>query len=257
MTTERFAANLQNVSMVLSETQTLLAAYCELGDWGKVREHALDENLLGKRSTTTVRHILKVVRRRYLEAPDWLPKAPAFAFFAHPAIPVRAKAQVAFVYTLAEDVLARTVHQALVLSAGEGSYLHPTDVVRFLEIQASDHHELAMWKPYLRKRWAQGFLALLRNGGFAAAAPSWQLIEPVILPEGFALLFSWLVEHERSARAAFHHPGFQLWGLDDADKASLLRQGQQRGWWRYASGGAMVEFQPQYASVEELVGALG
>lgn len=253
----RFAANLQNVGMVLGETEALLSAQRDLGDWAKVRTRTLDENLLNKRSTTTVRHILKVVRRRYLEPPAWLPRDAAFSFFAAPNVPQRAKAQVAFLYTLAEDDLARTCLQRLVLDGPVGRFLHPNDVIDLLDVLGASHDELVSWKPYLKRRWAQGFLSLLRDGGFVEAVPSQRLIKPVILPEGFALVFPWLVVIEGSARSALSHPALFLWGLDDAAKASLLREGQQRGWWRYTAAGSMVEFHPQYSSVEELAGALG
>lgn len=256
-----YAANLQNVGLVPGETQVLLSAYVEVGDWRKVRQLALEQNLLGKRSTTTVRHILKVVARRYLKGPEWLPDArSAGTFFARPSLPSRAKVQVAFLYTVAEDLLVQACLGSLVLGRPRprsGTYLHLDEVLAFLRGLEAEHPELGRWRPYLRRRWASGFLSLLREGGLMAPAPSWTLSDPIILPEAFGFVFPWLVERTGSVRSALDHRALAWWGLDAGELRELLAAGQDRGWWRYAAVGCMVEFQPLLPPGGALIDALG
>jgi hypothetical protein len=261
MSDRSFAANLQRVGLVAAETETLLSAYATTADWGKVRELALRQNLLGKRTTTHTTEIVKAVARRYLRGPVWLPgPQSAAAFFVSPAVPSRAKHQVAFLYVLAEDVLASECLDALVATppgSSAGGYLHLDDVLRFLGVLATEHPELERWQPYLRRRWSQGFCALLRDVGFMEKAPSFRLASPVILPEAFGFIFPWLVEATGSIRAALDHQVLGWWGLDGVEKNQLLAVGQNRGWWRYASAGSMIEFQPHRPAGETLTHALG
>lgn len=248
MGADTFAANLQRVGLAANETQVLLAAYAETGDWAKVRQLAMERNLLGKRSTTTAVGIVKAVARRYLKGPEWLPDArTAGSFFAEPSVPARAKSQVAFLYTVAEDALVQLCLEGVVLGRGaprSGRVLHPDDVLSFLRALETGHPELARWRPYLCRRWAQGFLALLRDSGFMEPAPSWLLSRPVILPEAFGFVFPWLVRHTESARAALSHRALRWWGLGPGELRELLAAGQDRGWWRYAVAGSMIEFEP-------------
>jgi hypothetical protein len=261
MGSKTYAANLQNVGLARAETEALLGSYAQSGDWAKVRDLALGQNLLGKRSTITVRHILKVVARRYLRGPEWLPDGQsAGRFFAHPSVPLRAKTEVAFLYTVAEDPLVQCCHEQLVLSAAPDkldAYLHTERVVTFLEELATKHPELARWKPYLRVRWSQGFLSLLRDVGFVEPVPSWRLSRPVVLAEAFGFVFPWLAAAMGSPRAAFPHRCLRWWGLDAAETRRLLGAGQERGWWGYASSGSVVEFKPSRRPGEVLSGALG
>lgn len=261
MGAKSYAANLQNVGLVLPETEELLSAYATTGDWGKVRELALEQNLLWKRSTTTTRHILKVVSRRYLKGPEWLPDArTAGNFFAEPSVPARAKGQVAFLYTVAEDLLVQVTLESLVLRRPRplaGNPLHLDDVLAFLHGLETEHPEVGRWRPYLRRRWSSGFLSLLRDGGLMELAPSWRLTDPVILPESFGFVFPWLVEHTGSPRVALTHKALSWWALDPPEERKLLAAGVDRGWWRYAAAGSMVEFQPLRPSGEVLTHAVG
>ena len=255
-----FAANLQNVGLVPNETRVLLSAYVASRDWRDVRRQALEGNLLAKRSTITTRHIVKVVARRYLGSDGILPPGDLVArFFANRHLPDRARVQVAYLYTVAEDELVSTMIRSVLVPRlkTEGASLHRDEVLRLLRGLESDHRELARWQPYLRKRWASGFLSLLRDGGFMAPAPSWALARPAILPHAFGFVFGWLASRNGSPKAALNHPALELWVLDTLEVRNLLGEGQDRGWWRFAFRGDLFDFQPTWRSPEELIDALG
>lgn len=255
-----FAANLQNVGLVPNETRVLLTAFAESGDWKAVRRQALEENLIGKRSTITTRHILKVIARRYIRSGDGLPSAHLSArFFARTGIPDRARIQVAFLYTVAEDALAATLLQSIVIPKlpSDATTLHPNDVLQHLRTLEAEHPELARWRPYLRRRWASAFLSLLRDGGFMSAGASWALARPSILPQAFGFVFGWLALSNGSPKAALQHPAIQLWAVDATELRALLAEGQDRGWWRFAFRGELFDFHPGWRSNEELIDVLG
>jgi Putative inner membrane protein (DUF1819) len=253
---DTYAANLQNVGLVLDETETLLAAFVEAQDWQEVRRRALDDNLLGKRSTTTVRHILKVIRRRYLEPPSWLPTPDLVGrFFSRPPVSARAKTQVAFLYVLAEDRLVREAIQTLVLDPLP-AHLHLEEALGFLRGLEREHATVAGWQPYLRRRWSSGLLTLLREVGFLDSSPSSPVRKPIVQPSAFALIACWLVAHTPTRRAGLDHDAFRYWALDDSERSALLRAGNERGWWTYAAAGGLLEFTPAFGSLEELIGAL-
>lgn len=255
-----FAANLQNVGLVPNESRILLAAFADSGDWADVRRRALDDNLMGKRSTITARHILKVVARRYLRPAPCLPPGQLTArLFARRDLPDRAAGQVAFLYTVAEDELASVLMDELVRPRLEvdGASLHRDEVLQSLRSLETEHPELTRWQPYLRKRWASGFLTLLRDGGFMAAAPSTAVARPAILPQAFGFIFGWLATSNGSPKASLNHRALQLWAIDPVELRTLLGEGQDRGWWRFAFRGDMFDFHPQWQTHEDLIDALG
>jgi hypothetical protein len=92
----------------------------------------------------------------------------AGTFFARPSVPSRAKVQVVFLSTVAEDPLVQPCLGSLVLGRPRprsGTYLHLDEVLAFLRGLEAEHPELGRWRPYMRRGWASGFLSLLRDGG--------------------------------------------------------------------------------------------
>lgn len=255
---QRFVANLHRVGLAVQDTETLLGALLQTGDWPEVVHLARSENLLAKSGSGRTKAVLDAVGRRYLAPPDWLPTRDLVARFFTTRAPIRAKAQVAFLYLLAEDALARTCLAALVLDRpATRESLYTADVVRFLEDLRSTHAELSRWSASTLKRWSQGFLSVLREVGFVERGTSNRLIDPVVLPEAFAFVLAWLIERTGSAKAAVDHQAFELLALDGTERRALLAEGHRRGWWRYAELGGAMELTFHAGTVEGLIDALG
>lgn len=255
-----YAANLQRVGLVAEETRVLLTAYSRCGDWEEVRRQTVDGNLLGKRSTTTAREIAKVVARRYRTPGCSLPGLGHSArFFARAGIPERARTQVAFLYTVAEDELAAALLQSLVLHRlrADAATLRGGDVLQDLRTLEADHPEIGRWGSTLRRYWASAYLTLLRDGGFMLPAPSTTLTRPSILPQAFAFVFGWFARSNGSPKAALEHCVISLWALDPVELRTLLAEGQDRGWWTFAFRGDLFDFRHGCRSHEELIDAMG
>lgn len=254
----RFVANLHRVGLVVADTERLLSEFNRTRDWAAVVAGARAENLLAKTGSGRTKAVLDAIERRYLSPPDWLPDTELVARFFTTAVPVRAKAQVAFVYLVAEDALARRCLASLVLERPtDRQNLYTADIVRLLEDLRSSHPELDRWSASTLKRWSQGFLSVLREIGFVERGSLNRLIDPVIMPEAFAFVLAWLVERTGSAKMAIEHDVFGLLALDATERRALLAEGQRRGWWRYAELGGAMELALTHGTIEELIDALG
>lgn len=255
-----FNCNLTRVGVVARETGVILGAYQRTRSWDDVRRLTLQENLLGKHSTTRAREIGKSVRRRFHEPRQSLPGAEQAArFFSNERIPERARAQVAFLYVLADDALTASVHDQIVIPRLTRALasLHGDEVLQHLASRATESPELGKWSPSVRRKWASAFLSLLRDGGFMMPPPLQDLARPSILPAAFGFVFGSLASANGSAKAALDHPLIRWWAIDPAELRTLLAEGQDRGWWRFAFRGNLFDFHPEAQTPEALIDALG
>ncbi|RKY59328.1 MAG: hypothetical protein DRP94_03905 [Candidatus Latescibacterota bacterium] len=243
----RFQAHLQRGGIGLDETVRLLKAYGQHGSWEEVRRLALRENILGKTSDHTVEDILRAFKRRFL-CDLGLPPVELVSQMVGTDLPEAARRQVLFPYFLVSDPLVKRCYCDLVLErlTSNRATLTGAEVVRHLETLSLDHPELTRWASYLRRRWARGFLTLLRRFGLMEPHPGNTLRRFFILPEPFAFFWLWFWERGSSFWDAW---GQELWRLLQADERrrdELLAEGQVRGWWTYQRSRDIVHFQPKF-----------
>lgn len=253
----KYQAHLQRDGTGLEEMRRLLLAWAKHGDWERLREQALRENLLGKRSDDFIKDLLGAFRRRFLRPTD-LPPAPLVARMLQAPIPEAAQVQMLFPYFLRADPLAERCYRDLVLPRLEAAApaLTTAEVQAHLEALAREHPELARWSPILRARWARGFTALLRRFQLMEQAPRTGLKRLYLLPEPFAFFWLWAWEQNGSFWEADR---LDLWTLLQADKRvreELLAEGQLRGWWTYQRSGSIVSFHPRFPALGAWLEAL-
>ncbi|MBC7335932.1 MAG: DUF1819 family protein, partial [Clostridia bacterium] len=236
----------------LAEMRRLLEAFADHGDYHRLREQALRENLLGKTSEHMVDAMLQAFRRRFLRAED-LPPAPVVALAMRAHMPEAAKAQILLPYYIRADSLVEECYRSLVLARLKvpAPVLTRDEVVEHLLKLGEGHPELLKWSAYLRLRWARGFLALLRQFGLMERHPRTSLRRLYLLLECFAFFWLWLCQKDGSFWDAERDKIWPLLQADGRQKEELLLQGQLRGWWHYQRAGDIVSFTPRYASVEE------
>ena len=247
-----YRAHLQRGGTGLTEMRRLLESFADHGDYNRLRQQALRENLLGKTSQHTVRDALKAFRRRFLQAKG-LPPAPVVARAMRVFISEAAKAQILLPYFVRTDPLAEECYRTLVLArlkAPEATLSKDEVVAHLLEL-GQRHPELLRWSTRLRLTWAQGFLALLRQFGLMARHPNTNLRRLYLLPESFAFFWLWLCQGDGSFWDAERDEIWLLLQADQRQKEDLLLRGQLRGWWHYQRAGCIVTFTPVYGSVEE------
>lgn len=248
---EQYQAHLQRGGTGLEEMRRLLLAWAEHGDWERLRQQAFRENLLGKRSDDLIKDLLGAFRRRFLRPHPDLPPAPLVARMQGTSIPEAARTQVLFPYFLRADPLAERCYRDLVLPRLEEASpaLTRAEVQAHLETLAGEHPELARWSPYLRLRWARGFIALLRHFNLMERHPRTGLRRLYLLPETFAFFWLWAWEQNSSFWEADR---LDLWTLLQADervREELLAEGQLRGWWTYQRSGSIVSFHPRFPTL--------
>ncbi|MDW8103306.1 MAG: DUF1819 family protein [Anaerolineae bacterium] len=248
----QYRAHLQRGGIGLVEMRRLLLAWAEHGDWGRLREQAFRENLLGKRSDDIIKMALGAFRRRFLSERG-LPPASFVVRMLQASIPEAAQNQVLFPYFLRADPLAERCYRDLVLPRLRDSApsLNSEEVKAHLETLALEHPELARWSPYLRARWARGFIALLRQFSLMERYPMINLKRLYLLPEPFAFFWLWGWEQNGSF---WNADRLDLWELLQADRQSrerLLIEGELRGWWTYQRLGTIVFFHPHFPTLAE------
>lgn len=248
-----YKCDLQRAGVFLMETFRLLETFAVHGDFKRLREEALKENLLGKTSAHTIKGMLQAFRRRFLNPHPLLPPAALVAQAVKAALPEVAKTQILFPYYLLSDALVADIYRELVLpqvSRGNG-VLTRDAVLGFLEEKSSTHPELKKWASYTKVRWAWGMLAFLRDFGLLERAPGTKLRPLILQREAFAFYWLWLREQGLSFREARAHELWPLLQVSEPRFAELVFAGQKERWWRYEEAGGLVEFHTPFATVEE------
>lgn len=250
----KFQAHLQRCGASLEEMKRLLLAYEKWGNFKLVKKKAQEENLLGKSSGKTIEGIIRAFRRRFLSK-SWLPPTRLVAQVLQSSIPEAAKIQIMFPYFIVTDALVERCYCDLVLPRIHDS--NPTltseDVLNHLEVLSKEHPELLKWSLYLKKKWARSFIALLRRFDLMEQHPKSDLKRMWLLPESFAFFLIWFWQKKGSFWMAIDHSIWDLMQTNSRGKEDLLIEGQLRGWWSYQRSGFVVDFQPNFNNLEELI----
>jgi hypothetical protein len=240
----------------VKEMIVLLRTFEKTGDWDRVRKQAYQDNLLRKGSSHTVESITREAKRRFFNSSLGLPRPEQVGAFFAKRVPESAKEQVAFVFLCESDSLVKRVVLALVAPrlTSSGPKLSHDDVLAFLREEGASHPELARWTDYLKKRWARGMLAVLRDFGLMEAAPSQRLLVPSVRPETFMFFAQWFIDNGLPRNRIAEHPLWKDFVLSRGKVEDLLVESHRRGWISYARAGDILEIRPRFSSVEDWIG---
>jgi len=255
----KFQAHLQRGGLGLDEMKRLLLEYAKCLNESEVKRKALEENLLGKTSNSIIKDMISAFRRRFFSNSK-LPPADLIGKFLMLSVPEIAKNQVLFPYFVLTDALVERCYRDLVLSKLNNSktVLTNKNVKEYLEYLSQSHPELANWSEELKRRWAKGFLTLLRRFYLLEKNPKNQLKKMWLLAEPFAFFWLWFWEQGGSFWFAAEHPLWEILQVDKGRMEELLVEGQLKGWWSYQRSGSIVDFQPRFQTLREwLENALG
>jgi hypothetical protein len=255
-----YAANLQRVGTAISETIAILREYSKSKDWNFVKNLVLRENVLKKRSSSTIEEVYQAVKSRFSTAEQFLPPLDDVANYVTKDIPLASKTQVLYIYHCYYDDLVRELMLRLVspkLRSAVQSELTSKEVVRFINEEAKIHSELRRWSDYLRKRWSRGFLALLRDYGFMEESPSTRLVRTPLRVEAFTFFLLNLLDRGFTHTQALRSETWTLYILDDKNLEALLTKSQASGWLHYLRADDVMELSPTFKSLEEWLDALG
>lgn len=256
-TNTRYKADLQRVGSALDESIRFLSEFAKESDWDKVKAKVISENLLQKRSSTTVRGIIRAIRQRYIEAHPPLPEAHLLAKMISSSIPYVAKVQILYPYICDSDTMVKDTILYLVKPTIDNSYsphLMHNQLSEFLNNQSRSHPEISNWSELLKQRWEQGFFAFLRDCEIMKPAPSLELIRPIIRIEAFTFfMLSLILTYRLPLDDAFDNPVWSLYFLNRREIEEFLVDVQAKGWIEYTKAGDIIELKTQFNSLEEWI----
>jgi len=247
-----YKANLQRVGSLVDESLIALAEYARAGNWQEAEKIIRYNNLLSKRSSTTLQGILNAIRKRFLSNHEFLPSGDLLAKIVIKNISRIAKVQALYPYICESDPLIKTLILDVVAPKikSSNSILTKLDVLKFIEDQQKCHVELKKWSDYLKRRWVRGFLAFLRDFGIMERAPSNKLLKPLLRVETFTFFMFGLLQKNLASLEALRNHIWKLYFLEDFELEQLLIDAQARGWFYFSRAGDIIEVKPRYRSLE-------
>lgn len=255
-----YKANLQRCGAIIAESLILLEEYNKNKDWNYVKEKAITQNILSKKSSITIDAILRGAKSRFYNV-NGLPKMDELSLFVSSKAPEKAKVQALFPYicitdTLVHEIMQRLVEPSLNSVAGE-STLSKEKLLDFLVKESQTHPELNKWSDYLKKRWIRGLLSLLRDFDLMQSAPGFKLSKPALRIETFAFFCLWLLFSGKSGIEVMQNEIWSIFFLSAPEIEQLLESSQRRGWITYYRAGEIISIGTDYKSLEEWSNALG
>lgn len=254
-----YKANLQRCGALISETITVLEEYNDLKNWNELKEKVNIDNILNKKSSTTINGILNCIRKRYKDIDD-MPNLEDLSRFIASDVPNKAKIQVLFPYLCTTDPLIEQYVLNMIgpnINSLEKQEISKETFLDFLEKETKTHPELDKWSDYLKKRWIRGLISLLRNFYFMDTAPSFELDKPSLRIETFFFYCLWLL---LSGKRGIHVLESEIWRffiLSDSEIEKFLEDSQRKGWLLYHQSGDIISITTEYQSLEEWVNVVG
>lgn len=250
-----YKANLQRCGALISETITVLEEYNELNDWDELKKKVIDENILNKRSSTTLNGILGCLKKRYIN-PHKMPNSEYLSNFISQDIPEKSKIQVLFPYICRSDPLVEQYVLKLVkptINSLNKSKISKDTFLEFLEKEKKTHPELDNWSDYLKKRWIRGLISLLRNFNLIEAQPSFKLNKTSLRIETFTFFCLWLLMSGKSGIEVINNNIWNYFFLSKTEIEKLLEESQRNGWISYTQSGDIISIKTEFKTLEEWI----
>lgn len=248
-----YRENLNRCGARLYETLTILEEYNKTKNWEDLEKRALEDNILNKNSSNTIKTILRCVKKRFKDV-DGLPKFDELAMFVSSDIPDKAKLQVLLPFIARTDLL---INQYLLNLVGPNIYSKnevelSKDIFHdFFEKESHLHPELIKWSHNSEVRWIRSLLSLLRKFDLMNSAPSLKLKpKPKIRVETFAFYCFFIIFSGKSGIEIVKNDIWDLFFLTDNEIEYHLENLQRNGWIHYHQSGDILSINTEYESLE-------
>lgn len=256
---KRYSTSFKTVGAAYDESLTLLLELNNRQSWEEVRDAAFRENLLKKRSSSWIEHLIRYVRKRYLEDHPPLPNGRVLSKFLYIINSYQARIQTLYQYICETYPL---IDQLMVVLVGEN--LSNYNIFRltkfifndFISREAEIHPEIKEWADYTKAKYRRDFFAFLRSSGLMEKDPSVLVRKFVVRLESFAFFLYGLIDEGLSPSQIFDSRLWARYFFTHEEIAEKLSECQVRGWLQYRSMGGISELIPKYSSLEEWVDAL-
>lgn len=207
--------------------------------------------LLSKRTAHGRARFLLALRRRYCPPAAPLPPVVALSWFLDRLESPKARAQALLPYVLLADRLAWELMATLGPARRIGDALYKHEVVEALQA-ALLRHGRRVWGDATLRRWAEGFLSVLREVGLLGRnAQRERVLIYSVRPEVFSFHLLALYRAGLRGRALRECPYWGALALEPAEVLRALRVVADRGWWRINTIGAVEEYLPVTETLAE------
>src|SRR5262249_29214192 len=201
------------------------------------------------------RHLLKAIKRRYLNAPSPLLGIKELALVLPALASQTAKNQVLLPYLLLSDRAAFEIVRSTVVPCrqqGENRLLKDHILAALYTVFRL--HGRKPWGNALCIRWVEGLLSVLRDvGALGRGAEREKLLPYSGRPEVFSFHLWGLYDGGLRGRSLYESPFWCLLLLDKQEAQQLTAVIAARGWWRLTTLGAAEEILPAFYSIGDWV----
>jgi hypothetical protein len=235
---------LEACGLAVDDTHTALGVMAAGASIAELHARMARGEILSKRTVHGRARFLLAVRRRYCPPAAALPPPAALARFLDRLEAPVARAQMLLPYVLLADRLAWELAGALVVPRSAGDLLLKREVVDALGA-ALERHGRKPWGDAMQRRWAEGFLSVLRESGLLGRnAQRERVLIYSVRAEVFSFHLLGLYLHGLRGRALRESSYWRSLLLKPAEVARAIRIVADRGWWRINSIGAVEEYLP-------------
>jgi len=228
-------------------------------NWGSVKESVYRENLLKKKSTSWIEHVLQAFNNRYLKNKPSLPPVKYLSRYVSIFNSKQAIIPVLFQYICATYPLIDRLVTGLVGEAiAEYPVFRLTDSIydEFWKNESERHPEMKRWSDRTQSKLREDYKTFLRVSGLMEKAPSITVKKAFITPEMFSFHLYHLIRRDLNYSTIFHNKIWQRYFLSSGEVKDLLVQCQVRGWLDYRGMGEIIELIPKFKSLDEWLNSI-
>lgn len=155
--------------LLVERAEELARLYAEYGNWNDVKERWFDERLSNRSTRGSAQKLYRVLTSRFKNAPTALPNPSVLPTVFDECPTARDKAQILYLYLVADDALVRYVVHEYVARLAEG-IPNPLDVSNETLVGILTHLEYTDGSSFdyadsTTERWCEGFRSVLREIG--------------------------------------------------------------------------------------------
>lgn len=256
-TTERFVAHIHNTGALFNESKILINEYLQVRSIEGLRQRALVDNVLGKKSRATVKKVLFALNYRYLKLNPRSNKfvMTPFLIIMESPLDESIKKLIMYYHFSISDRLVYAITTRLLFERFSKGYIgvSKTDVEEFLKLLEKTHSEILNWSPQTRQKLIRHYLAALKDFGVLTGHYKKEFKRLFVSPEVFFYVFYYLNDQGYSTEEIIGSEDWKLLMLDESDVNLLLNEGNKLGYIKYEAKGKIRRLEFPFKSLESFV----
>lgn len=220
-----------------------------------LRQRALEDNILGKKSRATIKKILFALSYRYLDSKsEAFVKTPFLKIMESP-LDEHIKRLIMYYHFSITDSLIYTITTKLLFEEYSSGHvgISKADIDEFLTALESSHKEILDWSPQTRQKLIRHYLAALKDFGILSGRVKKEFKKVFVPLEVFLYVLYYLKDNGRTKREILESEDWKLFLLDSSDLNLLLNEGNKLGYVRYEAKGSIRSLEFGLGSLEEFV----